>query len=157
MGVFVQIDSIGGDSKHAKHKGWIVADGCTIPTTRPETQTTMGKVTDRTRSNLEFEDVTLKKAMDMASPGLMTWNLKGDGRKVVIHFTDEIDWFLELTLHNTILTKLEIDADREGTATESLSLDFTKIEYRYRTKKENGKEYEAPKSMTYDLALGKVE
>jgi type VI secretion system secreted protein Hcp len=154
MGVFVNVDGIKGDSKFTKHEGWIVCESCTIPTTRPETQTTMGKTTDRTRANVDFEDVQLKKAMDNASPALMRWNLQGDARKVTIHFTDEKEWYLEFVLENTILTKLDIDADMEGAATETLSLDFTKIEYRYRTKQPDGKTRDAAKAIIYDLALG---
>jgi type VI secretion system Hcp family effector len=154
MGVFVQVDSIQGDSKFTKHEGWIVCESCTIPTTRPETQTTMGKTTDRTRANVDFEDVQLKKSMDNASPALMRWNLQGDGRKVVIDFTDEKEWYMRLVLEATILTKLDIDADMEGAATETLSLDFTKIEYSYRTKQPDGKQRDAAKTIIYDLALG---
>jgi type VI secretion system secreted protein Hcp len=158
MGVFVKVEGpdIAGDSKFAKHENWIVCESCTIPTTRPEVQTTMGKVTDRTRANVDFEDIQLKKSMDTASPNLMVWNLEGSGRKVIIHFTDENDWYLELVLTNTILTKLDIDADTEGAATETLSLDFTKIEYRYRTKEADGKKFKNPSSTSYDIALGKI-
>jgi type VI secretion system Hcp family effector len=154
MGVFVSVTDIAGDAKFTKHEGWIVCESCTIPTTRPETQTTMGKTTDRTRANVDFEDVQLKKSMDKASPLLMSWNLRGDGRTVLIHFTDEKEWYLELKLHTTILTKLDIDADQEGAATETLSLDFTKIEYRYRTKQTDGKKYDAATAIIYDIALG---
>ncbi len=156
MGVFVQISGIEGDAQHKKHINWIVCESCTIPTTRPETQTTMGKVTDRTRANVDFEDVQLKKSMDKASPGLMKWNLKGDGRDVIVHFTDEQDWYLQLTLKNTLLTKLDIDADSEGTATETLSLDFTYVKYEYRTKQPNGVEYDAATKLEYNIALGEV-
>ena len=160
MGVFVQItggrQDIPGDSKFSEHEGWIVCESCTIPTTRPETQTTMGKVTDRTRANVDFEDIQLKKAMDKASPFLMKWNLWGDGRTVKVHFTDEKEWYLELVLDNTILTKLDIDADSEGTATETLNLDFTHVHYRYRTKQADGIKYDAATSMKYDIALGEV-
>ncbi len=156
MGVFVQIDGIDGDSKFSEHEKWIVCESCTIPTTRPEVQTTMGKVTDRTRANVDFEDIQLKKPMDKASPGLMKWNLQGDGRTVTIHFTDEREWYLQLVMKNTLLTKLDIDADSEGTATETLSLDFTYVDYQYRTKEPSGKKYEAPKRLEYDIALGKV-
>ncbi len=160
MGVFVLIEKgdgregIAGDSKFAEHNQWIVCENCTIPTTRPETQTTMGKVTDRTRASVNFEDVQLKKSMDKASPGLMKWNLWGDGRTVTIHFTDEKEWYLELKMFHTILTKLDIDADEEGTATETLSLDFTKIEYNYKTKQPDGKKYDEPTRMGYDIAIG---
>ena len=117
MGVFVNIEQgkgsgpVAGDCKHKTHTNWIVAENCTIPTTRPETQTKMGKTTARTRASVEFEDIQMKKSMDLASPMLMEWNLLGDARKVTIHFTDEKDWYLSLVMENTILTKLDIDAD----------------------------------------------
>ncbi|MEZ5978994.1 MAG: type VI secretion system tube protein Hcp [Planctomycetota bacterium] len=163
MGVFMKVDAGGGregiqgDSKFAKHEGWIVCESCTIPTTRPESQTTMGKVTDRTRANLDFEDMQVKKAMDKASPGLMRWNLYGDARTVTVHFTDEKEWYLQLILKNVILTKLDIDADAEGAASETLSLDFTYIDYQYRTKQPDGKTYDAAIKMEYDIALGEVQ
>jgi len=163
MGVFVKIEKgggredISGDSKFSEHEGWIVCENCTIPTTRPDTQTTMGKVTDRTRANVDFEDVQLKKPMDKASPGLMRWNLYGDARTVTVHFTDEKEWYLQLVLHNTILTKLDIDADSEGAATETISLDFTQVEYHYKTKQPDGKTYDDPTRMKYDIALGEVQ
>jgi type VI protein secretion system component Hcp len=156
MGVFVEVAGIEGDAKFEGHQLWIVCENCTIPTTRPETQTTMGKVTDRTRANVDFEDIQLKKPMDCASPGLMKWNLSGEGKQVTIHFTDEAEWYLELILKNTILTKLDIDADSEGTATETLSLDFTNVNYGYRTKQEDGVGRNARVGMTYDVATGKV-
>ncbi len=157
MGVYVEITGptgpLSGDSKHAEHQGWIVCKSCTIPTTRPETQTTMGKVTDRTRTHLDFEDIQLKKSMDTASPGIMNWNILGDGRRVKIRFTNAKHWYLELDLENAILTKLDIDADEEGTAEETLNLDFTKITYQYRTMDEKGKP-QAAAAMNYDIALG---
>ena len=162
MGVFVNIEQgkgsgpVAGDCKHKTHTNWIVAENCTIPTTRPETQTKMGKTTDRTRASVEFEDIQMKKSMDLASPMLMEWNLLGDARKVTIHFTDEKDWYLSLVMENTILTKLDIDADEEGTAAETLSLDFTKIQYQYRTKQDDGINYDPPNTITYDVALGEV-
>jgi type VI protein secretion system component Hcp len=158
MGVFVKVEGppIEGDSKFAKALNWIVCESCTIPTTRPETQTTMGKVTDRTRANVDFEDIQLKKPMDIASPKLMAWNLEGTGRTVMIRFTDETDWYMELELTNTILTKLDIDADAEGAATETLSLDFTKIKYGYRTKNPDGKGHTKPEYRSYDIAEGKI-
>jgi type VI protein secretion system component Hcp len=162
MGVFMKVDKGGGrediqgDAKFKQHDLWIVCESCTIPTTRPETQTTMGKVTDRTRANVEFEDVQIKKSMDKASPGLMRWNLYGDARTVTIHFTDEKEWFLQLILKNTILTKLDIDADEEGTATETMSFDFTYIDYQYKTKQADGKKYDAATKLEYDISTGEV-
>ncbi len=162
MGVFVDIKNeagntlgadIAGDSKHGEHQNWIVCKSCTIPTERPEVQTTMGKVTDRTRAHLDFSDIQLKKSMDNSSPGMMKWNILGDGRRVKIHFTNAKHWYLELELENCILTKLDIDADEEGTAEETLSLDFTKIHYRYRTVNEKGIP-QTPTSLTYNIALG---
>lgn len=163
MGVFVKIEKgggredIAGDAKFSEHEGWIVCESCTIPTTRPEVQTTMGKVTDRTRANVDFEDIQLKKPMDKASPGLMRWNLYGDARTVTVHFTDEKEWYLQLIMKNTILTKLDIDADSEGAATETLSLDFTYVDYRYKTKQADGKNYDAATKIEYDIALGEVK
>ena len=162
MGVFVEVSQtaggakIPGDAKFNNHLNWIVCESCTIPTTRPEVQTTMGKVTDRTRANVDFEDIQLKKSMDLASPLLMEWNLQGTGRFVTIHFTDETDWYLELKLTNTILTKLDIDADAEGAATETLSLDFTQIEYAYRSKLPDGSNFDNANRRTYDIAEGKI-
>ena len=71
MGVFFTVAGVKGDSQHTGHEDWIVAENCTIPTTRPETQTGMGKVTDRTRTNVDFEDIQVKKSMDLSSPGLI--------------------------------------------------------------------------------------
>jgi hypothetical protein len=38
-----------------------------------------------------------------------------------------------------------------------LNLDFTKIEYKYRTKQTDGKTYDAAVPMMYDIALGEVQ
>ena len=70
--------------------------------------------------------------MDMASPALMTWNIKGTTKKVTIHVCKEDGKkVLELILYDTILTIYESTSDEEGGIEENIHLDYTKIEYNY--------------------------
>ena len=132
MAVYMQVESVTGDVSEKDHKGWIPIQELKVPTSRPDVNTTAGNVTDRTTSQIEFEDIEVTKYMDKASPDLMIWNIQGDTRLVDLHVCKEGGApVLKLQLENTICTNYESSSDEEGKVEETLALDFTKISYTF--------------------------
>ncbi len=132
MAIYMQVSGVIGDASQSSHTGWIPLQNVKLPTERPDVNTKPGNVTDRTTSAVDFKDVEITKFMDRASPDLMKWNIKGDTRTVTIEVCkEEGKRVLQLVLSNVILTNYDSDSDEEGKVEENISLDYTKIEYKY--------------------------
>lgn len=142
---------IEGAASQAKHVGWITLNSVKLPTEREGVNTAPGKVTDRTTSQVDFKDVEISKRMDKASPQLMGWNIAGATYEVVIEVCKEDGLpVLKMTLHNTLLTNYDSEADEEGKVEESLQMDYTKIEMEFKTYKKDNT-LDTSTSVVYDL------
>jgi len=151
MAVYMKVGKIQGDVSQTQHKDWIPLKSLEVPTERPDVNTTPGNVTDRTTSQIQFEDIEVSKYTDKASPMLMIWNIEGTTEKVLIDVCKEDgDLVLRLTLQDTICTKYKSSSDEEGVVEETISLDFTKIEYKFQAYDKKNKPA-ATHSVGYDL------
>ncbi len=132
MAVYMKVEGVTGDASQEAHAGWIPLTEMTLPTERPDVNTAPGNVSDRTTSAVNFNDLEISKSMDKASPQLMTWNIDGSTKKVIIEVCKEKGQLvLQLVLYDVILTNYSSTSDEEGAVTESINLDYTKIEYNY--------------------------
>jgi type VI secretion system secreted protein Hcp len=129
MAIYMYVDKIPGSSSEKNHDGWIPIKTCEFPVNRLGVNTKPGKVTDRLRSNVVFPQITVTKDSDKASPNLMRWMVSGDPHEVKIAFCKEKgDPIMELTLKETLVVDLTASVTMDEQPTETLKLDFTKIE-----------------------------
>lgn len=142
---------IKGNASQKSHAGWIPLESVKIPTKREGVNTAPGNVTDRTTSQVDFEDVEISKSMDKASPDLMKWNISGATYKVTIDICKEDGQVvLQIILFDTLLTNYDSESDQEGKVSENLSMDFTKITMEFISYKKDNSE-DRRDTVIYDL------
>jgi type VI secretion system secreted protein Hcp len=161
MPIYMQYDNgaITGDVTEEHHKDWIELSSAQFGIGRGITSPTPGGSKDREASDPSVSEVVVTKIMDNASADLFKESLKGVGKQCVIEFcvsTQEqgMQPYLTWTLTNTMISgnSMSSGGDRPN---ESLSLNFTKIEYKNIPRDEAHAE-QGQKIYTYDLATAKV-
>lgn len=128
---------------------WGVGRGISSPT---------GASADRESSAPSISEITVTKSMDKSSFALLNEALQGEGVVVQIDLckTDKgvLVTYVTYTLTNTMISGYSVSSGGDQPS-ESLSLNFTKVEYKYLGRDAVGAEGD-PVTVTYDLALAKV-
>ena len=129
---------------------WGVGRGVGSPT---------GASGNREASTPSVSEITLSKQLDQASGNLLKEAFGGEGKaSVVIAFvrTDAGGGvtYLEYTLTNTMLSGYSISSGGDRPS-ESISLNFTKIEAKFTPQKDDGTAG-TPATIIYDLGLQKL-
>ena len=159
MPIYMNYDSLAikGDVTEEGHKDWIelssfqwgVGRGISTPT---------GGAADRESSAPSVSEITVSKSQDAASNKLLNEALQGEGKTVIIDFakTDKgkLEVYLTYTLTNCMISGYSVSSGGDRPS-ESLSLNFTKIEFKATPNKAAG-EQASPETVTYDLATAKV-
>ena len=157
MPIYMKYDTINGDVTAKDHEKWIevnsfqwgVGRGISSPT---------GASADRESSAPSVSEIVVTKETDIASTKLVNESLQGEGVEVKLDFckTDKgnLSVYLAYTLTNTMISGYSLSSGGDR-PTESLSLNFTKIEMRdigLGSKNEDGQ----PETVGYDLATANV-
>jgi len=149
--------AVKGDVTESNHKNWIelnsfqwgVGRGISSPT---------GASADRESTAPSVSEITVTKAQDIASVGLLTEALQGDGAKAKIDFCrtnkDQMDVYLTIELENVMVSGYSVSSGGDR-PTESLSLNFTKVLVKGTQMKQDGSAAE-PANITYDLSTAKA-
>ena len=159
MPIYMNYDSLAikGDVTEEGHVGWIalssfqwgVGRGISSPT---------GNTVTRESSAPSVSEITVSKMMDLATPKLLNESLQGEGKTVIIDFTKtekgKLVVYQTYTLTNNMISGYSTSSGGDKPS-ESLSLNFTKIEYKNTPTKPDGTAG-SPETVTYDLALAKV-
>ena len=157
MPIYMKYAALKGDVTASGHETWIelnsfqwgVGRGISSPT---------GASADRESSAPSVSEITVTKANDVASAPLLNEALQGEGVDVQIDFckTDKgnLEVYQTYTLTNTMISGYSTSSGGDRPS-ESLSLNFTKIEYKITGMKAAG-ETGSPFPVTYDLAQAKV-
>jgi type VI secretion system secreted protein Hcp len=157
MAIYMNFDGIQGDVTETSHTSWIelhsfqwgVGRGISSP---------VGSSAERESTAPSISEVVVSKENDIATGKLMQEALSGNGKTVKIDFTrtykDQQDIYLSLELTNTIISGYShsSSADRP---TESLSLNFTKVQFSTKQMKPDGTQGD-PDHVTYDLSTAKT-
>jgi type VI secretion system secreted protein Hcp len=150
-------NDIKGDVTAEGHAGWLevnsfqwgVGRGISSPT---------GASADRESSAPSVSEIVVTKSTDIASVKLVNEAFQGEGVKVVIDFckTDKgvLEVYMTYTLEDCMISGYSVSSGGDR-PTESLSLNFTKVEYKNIGMSDTGGTG-SPETVTYDLALGKV-
>lgn len=159
MPIYMNYDSLAikGDVTEDGHKDWIelnsiqwgVGRGISSPT---------GASADRESSAPSISEITVSKASDKSSPKLLNEALQGEGKTVIIDLckTDKgkLVVYATYTLTNTMISGYSVSSGGDRPS-ESLSLNFTKIEFKQIPAVAEGK-LASPETVSYDLATAKV-
>ena len=157
MPIYMQYDGVDGDVTESGHTKWIevnsflwgVGRGISSP---------VGGSEDREASAPSISEVTVTKDNDVSSVKLVNEALQGEGKTVKFDFCrtekSKLQVYLQLTLTNTMVSGFSTSSGGDRPS-ESLSLNFTKVEYKVTPMGAEGKAGNAA-SVTYDLGLAQV-
>jgi type VI secretion system secreted protein Hcp len=157
MAIYIDFEGIKGDATHSKHKKWLDIESLQWGVGRA-IMTPSGSAQNREASEPSVSEVTVTKRMDSSSALLFQEACAGNaGKKVTIDLVttgDPGDIYMTYTLHNALVSGYSISTGGDR-PTESVSLNFTKIEMKYTQFDEKNKVVNNfPAS--YDLATTKT-
>ncbi|MCC7011410.1 MAG: type VI secretion system tube protein Hcp [Planctomycetes bacterium] len=155
MAIYAQIEGIEGPVTETNHAKWIQLHSFSFGVARPIV-TEPGRVADRSNSKPTLSEISVSKTYDAASPKLFSWSTVGVGKKVVVHFTKEDGSnFIEVTMESVIPSSYSIGGGADGEPSESMMLNYTKIEIKRIPYDENNKKG-TPVPVGYDLQTMKA-
>jgi type VI secretion system secreted protein Hcp len=157
MPIYMQYDGVPGDVTAEGHEKWIELNSCQWGVGRGISSPT-GASADRESSAPSVSEITVTKATDASSVKMLNEAYQGEGKKVQIDFckTDKgkLEVYLTITLTNTMISGYSLSSGGDR-PTESLSLNFTKVEFKNTGMGAAG-DTGSPEPITYDLATAKV-
>ncbi len=158
MPIYMQYAGVNGDVTEQSHKNWIELKSFRWGVGR-SLSTKVGSAADRESSAPSVSEIVVTKDNDVASGNLMQEALGGHGKTVQIDFvrTDkgQLDNYLTLSLTDTIISGYSHSAQGTDRPTESLSLNFVKVEFKTQQMTPEGTTGQ-PSSVIYDLSTAKV-
>ena len=135
MAIYVKIDGINGDATHLEHKKWLDVDSLQWGVGRG-ISTKTGSSFNREASEPSVSEVTVTKTMDSSSSQLFQEACAGAAGKAVtidlVTTGNPGDIYMQYKLHNALVSGYSVSSGGERPS-ESLSLNFTKIEMVYKT------------------------
>ena len=157
MAIYMQYEGIKGDVTEDGHKDWIECNSISLSAFR-EANTSTGQSSQRQGSHVSLSDLTLTKPMCMGSPHLFQASVVGGAKKVTIHITrtGETDQtnYLEMILDKCCVTGHTTNSDGV-THMETLTLNFLKIDMKYKPAKPDGKTGD-PIPVSFDIPTGET-
>lgn len=159
MPIYMEYPKITGSVTEDKHKTWIELKSFQLGSGR-SISNNVGAGENRAESVASVSEITCSKSLDASSPNLFKEALvTTDGVKVTIDFvrqgkSNTTETYLQVILTNTLISGFSMSSGGEAPS-ESLSLSFTKFEYKYAGMKQAG-DPASPVNIIYDLATGKT-
>jgi type VI secretion system secreted protein Hcp len=157
MPIYMNYNDIPGDVTASGHEKWIELNSFQWGVGRGISSPTGGSA-DRESSAPSVSEIVATKATDVSSTKLLNESLQGEGQTVKIDFCktdkDKLEPYLQLTLTNCMVSGYSVSSGGDR-PTESLSLNFTKVEFKNIGMGAAG-DTGSPDAVTYDLALGTV-
>jgi len=159
--IFMKIEGITGDVTEVNHVGWIDVDSFQFGVGRAISSPVGGA--ERVVGATSVSDITITTAMSIASPAIFTEAVAGTtGKEVMIDFTKTAGGssvvFAHYVLTSTLISQYSVSAvgDNAGVASESISLNFLKIEWTFTPINPDGTSGGDPVSASFDLSTGTV-
>jgi len=157
MPIYMKYGDIKGDVTSESHEKWIelnsfqwgVGRGISSPT---------GASADRESSAPSISEIVVTKMQDTATTSLLDEALQGEGKKVEIDFvkTDgkKLETYMTYKLEDVLVSGYSVSSGGDRPS-ESLSLNFTKIEFKA-VNMDKANKSAASAAVIYDLAKAKV-
>jgi type VI secretion system secreted protein Hcp len=160
MAIYMKYADVNGSSTAQSHEQWITLDSIQWGGGRG-IGTPTGSAKNREASMVSISEVVVTKQQDNASPQLATKAFIGtDGEDVTLHLTTTSDQgvntILELVLTDTLISGFSISSGGDR-PTESISLNFTKIQSTFYNQAIDSTEAATPFPVTYNLATAATE
>ena len=157
MPIYMNYNNLPGDVTADGHAGWIELNSFSWGVGRGISSPT-GSSADRESSAPSVSEITVTKLTDVTSTKVLNEAYQGEGVKVVIDFckTDKgsLEVYMQYTLDDVLVSGYSLSSGGDR-PTESLSFNFTKIEFKNINMTDKN-ETASPDTITYDLALAKV-
>jgi len=156
MAIYLKYDGIDGEATHQDHKKWIDISSMQFGIGRG-ISTPSGSTANREASEPSVSEVTVTKLMDGASPKLFTESATGAaGKEVLIHLVSTGspgNTYVEYKLTNALISGYSVSSAGDRPS-ESLSINFTKIQYKFIPYDDKNKAG-TPVTVSYDLSTTK--
>jgi type VI secretion system secreted protein Hcp len=156
MAIYLKYDGIDGEATHQDHQKWIDISSMQFGIGRA-ISTPAGSTANREASEPSVSEVTLSKQMDGASPKLFTESATGNVGKTVkidlVSTGSPGNTYVTYTLTNALISAYSVSTGGDRPS-ESISISFTKIEYKFIPYDANNKAG-TPVTVSYDLATTK--
>ena len=155
MAIYMKYADVDGSSTAQSHEKWITLDSIQWGGGRA-IGTPTGSAKNREASMVSISEVVISKNQDNSSPELLKRSYVGtDGEDVTIHLTttsnEGVNTIMELKLTNTLVSGFSVSSGGDRPS-ESVSMNFTKIESTFHNQALEGTEASTPFTVTYDLA-----
>ncbi len=132
---FLFIDGIKGESTDDKHKDWIEVLSYNFGVSQMASAADRSATTSAAGSRADFQDVSIVKTMDIASPKLFAACAKGDSIKEVklelCRAGGDKQKYMEYVLKDVIISSVSTGGGGGGEPTESVTFNFGKIQLTY--------------------------
>ena len=156
MAIYLKYEGIDGEATHDKHQKWIDIGSLQFGLGRA-ISTPAGAAANREASEPSVSEVTVTKMLDSSSSKLFTESATGAaGNKVEKHHVSTGspgNTYAEYTLTNALVSAYSISTGGDRPS-ESISINFTKIEYKFIPYDSNNKAG-TPVTVSYDLSTTK--
>jgi len=163
--IYMKFGKIKGDVTAKGHEGWIELTSAQLGVNRQITSPT-GRGANREASAPSMSEIVVTKFVDQASTDLFRASMWGEGVDVEIHFVksddspanDPINPYMTLKLKNTLISNYSVSGhggDSHSKPMESLTLNFTGIEYALGGPKNTKNQAPPPQTLKWDLSSAK--
>jgi type VI secretion system secreted protein Hcp len=137
MPAYIQIPDVTGEVNEQNHQGWVEVNSVSLPIFRSIQNGAVG--VGRSNGETTLGDISVYKTWDSSTPSLAAAVANGKYKdQVLIHLCSTINeqnvTNLELKLKNVILSSYSFSAtgDQAPVPSESLTLNYTDIEWTYK-------------------------
>lgn len=142
MPIYLEYEGIKGDVTESGHKEWIEIHSLSWGISRM-IDTRVGAAALREQASPNVGEITVSKETDSSSVPLFMESTVGKAKKVLVHFTKTgtgaQDVFLTFELTKCLVSGYSISGGGEGRPSESVSLNFAKVEVKYTPFDDNNK------------------
>jgi type VI secretion system secreted protein Hcp len=157
MPIYMKYDKIVGDATEEGHKEWIALQSFQFGVGRGISSPT-GAARNRESSAPSVSEITVTKEQDTSTVALLTEAYQGHGKDVTIDFTSteagKLRTYMSFKLTHTMVSGFSMSSGGSRPS-ESLSLNFTKIETKTTEYKEDNT-IAKQVSLIYDIATAKT-
>jgi type VI secretion system secreted protein Hcp len=156
--IYMQYEGLEGEVTAAGYAGWVELSSLQWGLSR-NVATPTGSSADREASAPSFSEIATAKLADKATPRLFGEAVAGEGKTVEIHFTmsggDGTPFVYQIIKLYNVMVSSFAQSSGGDRPSESLSLNYTKIEFSYIPQGKDGTAG-TPIKFIYDIAQGKV-
>jgi len=155
MAIYMKYASCNGSATAQSHEQWITCESIQWGGGRA-IGTATGSAMNREASMVSISEVVITKQQENSSPEMLKRSYTGtDGEDVTIHLTttsnEGVNTIMELKLTNSLISGFSCSSGGDRPS-ESISINFTKIESTFYNQALEGTEASTPFTVTYDLA-----